>query len=67
MPLALTGDEWIVLLSAVVPAVLAAIVVVAGWQWAKRDKLSNRDETRKQAAIRAALRDDADERPPGAG
>ena len=52
MPLALTGDEWVVLLSAVVPAVLAAIVVIVGWQWAKRDEPSNRDDVRKKAATR---------------
>jgi hypothetical protein len=54
VPLALTGDEWIVLMSAVVPAVLATVIVIAGWQWSKRDESLKRDDARKEAAIREA-------------
>jgi hypothetical protein len=38
LPLALTSDEWMVLMSAIVPAILAVIIVWVFWRWAKRDE-----------------------------
>jgi hypothetical protein len=51
VPLALTGDEYLVLASAVVPVVAAAGIVWAAWRWAKRDE-----------AREAAARESADSR-----
>jgi hypothetical protein len=38
MPLALTGQEWGVLLVSIVPAVLAVVVVYLMWRWARRSE-----------------------------
>ena len=44
MPVGLTAEEWLVLASAIVPAILAVVVVWVVWRWAKRD------EAREKAA-----------------
>jgi type VI protein secretion system component VasK len=44
MPLALTGDEWMVLASAIVPVIVAAIVVWVFWRWAVRDEKREKAE-----------------------
>jgi membrane protein implicated in regulation of membrane protease activity len=36
--LALTGAEWALLVVAIGPAVLAVVVVVLVWRWAKRSE-----------------------------
>jgi hypothetical protein len=46
VPLGLTADEYVVLASAIVPAILAIVVVWVFWRWAKRD------EAREAAARR---------------
>jgi hypothetical protein len=50
VPLALTSDEWMVLLSAIVPVIVAVIVVSVFWRWAIRDE---RREKAEQAAREA--------------
>jgi membrane protein implicated in regulation of membrane protease activity len=44
LPVGLTGDEWVVLLSAIVPAILAVVVVWVFWRWAKRDEAREKAE-----------------------
>ena len=44
MPLALTGDEWMVLASSIVPVIVAIIVVWVFWRWAKRDEAREKAE-----------------------
>jgi membrane protein implicated in regulation of membrane protease activity len=48
LPLALTADEWVVLASAIVPAILAVVVVWVFWRWAKRDEAREAAERRDQ-------------------
>jgi membrane protein implicated in regulation of membrane protease activity len=43
MLLGLTGQEWSVLLAAIVPAVLAVVVVWVVWRWAKRSAAQSGD------------------------
>jgi hypothetical protein len=44
----LTADEYILLVTAIGPAVLAAIVVWVFWRWAKRDEAREAAEKRNQ-------------------
>jgi hypothetical protein len=44
MPLALTSDEWILLASAIVPVIVAIIVVWVFWRWAVRDEAREKAE-----------------------
>jgi membrane protein implicated in regulation of membrane protease activity len=49
VPVALTGSEWGVLLVAIVPAVLAVVIVYFVWRWAKRSEAASarEDEARR--------------------
>jgi type VI protein secretion system component VasK len=42
--LGITAEEWVVLMSAVAPLVLAIAVVWVFWRWAKRDEARERAE-----------------------
>ena len=42
--LALTGDEWMVLVSAIGPVIVAVVVVWIFWRWAKRDEAREKAE-----------------------
>jgi membrane protein implicated in regulation of membrane protease activity len=44
VPLALTGDEWTVLASSIVPVIVAIVVVWVFWRWAKRDEAREKAE-----------------------
>jgi len=52
MPLALDAQEWAVLLVAVVPAVLAVVVVWLVWRWAKRSEAEERAEIEQRSGER---------------
>jgi hypothetical protein len=41
--LGLTAEEWVVLASAIVPVIVAVLVVWGFWRWAKRDEAAERD------------------------
>jgi hypothetical protein len=56
VPLGLTGEEYVVLASAVVPFVLAILVVAIFWRWAKRDEARHEAEAEERAR---AEREDA--------
>jgi membrane protein implicated in regulation of membrane protease activity len=58
LPVALTGDEWVVLLSAIVPAILAVVVVWVFWRWAKRDEAREKAEAAARQQVEAAARRD---------
>jgi hypothetical protein len=42
MPVALTGQEWALLVVAIGPVVLAVIVVYVVWRWARRTEAEER-------------------------
>jgi membrane protein DedA with SNARE-associated domain len=44
MPVGLTAQETTVLAIAIVPAVLAVVVVWLVWRWAKRSEAAEHDE-----------------------
>jgi uncharacterized membrane protein len=44
MPLALTGQEWALLVVAIGPVVIAVLVVYFVWRWAKRDEAREKAE-----------------------
>jgi membrane protein implicated in regulation of membrane protease activity len=48
VPLALTADEYILLASAIVPAILAVVVVWVFWRWAKRDEAREAEEAARR-------------------
>jgi hypothetical protein len=50
VPLALTSDEWILLASAIVPAIIAVLIYVFGLRWARRDeeRLKAEEEARRE-------------------
>jgi hypothetical protein len=54
MPIGLTGPEWSVLLTALVPAVLAVVVVVVVWRWWSR---SEREEAMRAQQNEPPARD----------
>jgi hypothetical protein len=47
VPLALASDEWVVLMSAIVPPIVCVILVWVFWRWAKRDE--EREKAEREA------------------
>ena len=47
--LGLMAEEWIVLASAIVPVILAVVVVWGFWRWAKRDEAREASERTRDA------------------